>query len=435
MSSNGLRLPSLTVRQVILVTLTVALVALAFWLLFRYYQVVFILFVALVISTALKPVVDRLHQWGIPRPLGIILLYGLLLVVIAGFAWLGIPLLTEQIGRIGAALPEAYQELRSQMLSSPNFLIWRLGNELPVDLSGVGVPELPPSEGAAPETGGGEEAAAAFNQGLQWVSLVARTLFAIVAVMTLAFYWTLDSDRTKRTLLLLVPAERREYVRQFVADIEEKVGAFVIGQTVLCLLVGLMALVAYLLIGLPYALVLALVAGILEAMPIIGPGLGAIPAGLVALSVAPTKVIWVVLATVIIQQVENAVLVPRIMQRAVGVRPIVTLLAILGFGSLFGLAGALVAVPIAAIVQLFLDRFLLSPEALEQPPAASRDELSVLRYETQELVMDLRKIIRHKEQEALGDADKFEDSLEAIAADLDSILEAGNGQGEGPEGS
>ena len=145
-----------------------------------------------------------------------------------------------------------------------------------------------------------------------------------------------------------------------------------------------MALVAYLLIGLPNALVLALVAGVLEAVPLLGPLLGAIPAAVIALSIAPSKLIWVVVATVVIQQLENAVLVPRVMRKAVGVNPFVSLLAMFALSSLFGIAGALMAIPIAAMVQLLLDRFVFGPTATSPRfrPAATMPADCVMRRKT-----------------------------------------------------
>ena len=123
-----------------------------------------------------------------------------------------------------------------------------------------------------------------------------------------------------------------------------------------------MSLMAYLIIGLPHALVLAIVAGVLEAVPVFGPVLGAIAPMLVALSVDPAQMVWVLLAAVVIQQSENYLLVPRIMDRSVGVNAVVTLLAIAGFSALEGLAGAVLAIPMAAIIQLLLDRYVLGAD-------------------------------------------------------------------------
>ena len=154
---------------------------------------------------------------------------------------------------------------------------------------------------------------------------------------------------------------------------ETKVGSYVAGQAILCLIIGLMALVAYWLIGLSNALVLAFIAGVMEAVPLIGPLLGAIPAALVGLSLGPGKLVWVIVATVVIQQLENNLLVPRVMRKTVGVNPFVSLLALFAFSSLLGLAGALMAIPMAALVQILLDRFVFGPAAIEPELSAGRD--------------------------------------------------------------
>jgi predicted PurR-regulated permease PerM len=206
---------------------------------------------------------------------------------------------------------------------------------------------------------------------------------------------------------------------------ETKVGFYLAGQGVLCLIIGIMALVAYLLIGLPNALVLALVAGVLEAVPMVGPLLGAVPAALVALSIAPAKLVWVIVATVVIQQLENSLLVPRVMRKAVGVNPFVTLLALFAFSSLFGIAGALMAIPMAAILQLLLNHFVFHPAPSEPEASAGRDYASRLRNEAQDLAQDLRKQARLKKSGSVlrvKQVDQVMDEIEAITTDLDALL-------------
>jgi predicted PurR-regulated permease PerM len=158
-------------------------------------------------------------------------------------------------------------------------------------------------------------------------------------------------------------------------------------------------------------------------VPIIGPLLGAIPAILVASSIHPTLIVWVVLATVIIQAFENSFLVPRIMRASVGVNPIVTLLALLTFSSLLGLPGALLAIPSAAVIQLLLDRFVFSPDSNENHISDGRDYISRLRYEAQDLVLDVRKQLRRKNDPSNESNDQIEDSIEKIASQLDLILD------------
>jgi len=245
------------------------------------------------------------------------------------------------------------------------------------------------------------------------------------AILLLAFHWTLDGPRTIQSLLRLVPNGQRESMSELISAMETKVGSYLVGQGVLCLVIGVLALVAYLLIGLPNAPVLALMAGLLEAVPMIGPLLGAIPAAVIALSIAPAKLVWVIIATVVIQQVENSLLVPRVMRKAVGVNPFVSLLALFAFGSLFGIAGALMAIPMAAIIQLLLNRFVFDPEAAEPEVLADRDYASRLRYQAQDLAQDLRKQARlQKGGPDLGieQIDQVMDEIETIATDLDALL-------------
>ena len=395
-------------------TLILVFVALSFWLLYRFNQVLFILFIAIVIGTVIRPAVTWLHQRGLPRTAGVILVYLVLLALLAGFVLLLFPLIVEQGTTIVAAVPGYYHALREWVLSLSNPLTLRLSEFLPTTL-----PSLQPAEQT------GEQMLATAGQALGYVGSATSIVFVLIATLLLALHWTLDGPRTIQSLLLLLPMDRRESMGDLVTAMESKVGFYIAGQGVLCLFIGGMALVAYLLIGLPNALVLAFLAGLMEAIPMVGPLLGAIPAALVALSIAPAKLLWVVVATVIIQQVENAVLVPRVMRKAVGVNPFVSLLAIFAFSSFFGIAGALMAIPMAAIIQLLFERFLFRPAALESEVSTGRDYASRLRYETQDLAQDLRKQARLKKAGAalnVKEIDRMMDEIEDITTDLDALL-------------
>ncbi|MCX6033785.1 MAG: AI-2E family transporter [Chloroflexi bacterium] len=404
-----------TFRRVVWATLVLVFVALGFWLLYRFYQVIFILFIAILMGTVIRPVVTWLHQRGLPRIAGVILIYLLVLALLIGFVLLLFPLIVEQGTTLIAAVPGYYQSLREWMANFPNQLIFRLSEFLPATLPG-----LEPVEQT------GQQMLASAGQVLDYGTSAAKVILIIIVILMLTFYWTLDGPRTIKSFLRLVRQDQRESISELISAMETKVGSYIVGQGVLCLVIGTMALVAYLLIGLPNALVLALVAGVLEAVPVVGPLLGAIPAGLVALSIAPGKLVWVIIATVVIQQLENSFLVPRVMRKAVGVNPFVTLLAFFAFSSLFGIAGALMAIPIAAILQLVLDRFVFHPEALEPEDSAGRDYASRLRYEAQDLVQDLRKQARLKKggsAQRVRQIDQVMDEIETITTDLDALLE------------
>jgi predicted PurR-regulated permease PerM len=263
------------------------------------------------------------------------------------------------------------------------------------------------------------------GQAAGYLALAANAIFLTITILLLDFHWTLDGPHAIQSLLILVPKAQRINFTQLISEMEIKVGSFIAGQGLLCLIIFSMSLIVYLIIGLPNALVLALVAGVMEAVPFVGPILGAIPAGLVALSISPSKLIWVLVASVVIQQLENNLLVPRVMRKAVGINPFVSLLSIFAFTSLFGIAGTLMAIPIAAITQLLLNHYVFFPE-VESEASPSRDHASRLRYLAQDLAQDLRKQARVKKwgsDRGVKQIDQVMDEIESITTDLDTLLE------------
>ena len=401
-------------RRVVWATLVLISVILGFWLLYRFNQVIFILFIAIVIGTVIRPAVAWLYQRGLPRIAAVILVYLLLLLLLTGFLLLLFPLISEQSTTIAATMPGYYQNLRGWLVNNPNQFLVGLSEFLPATL-----PNLKPVQQT------GQELMASAGQVAGYLRSLAKVIFLAIVILVLVFYWTLDGPRIIQSFLLLLPQGQRESIRDLITAMESKVGFYIVGQGILCLVIGIMALLAYRLIGLPNALVLALIAGVLEAVPMIGPLLGAIPAGLVALSIAPDKLIWVIVATVIIQQLENSLLVPRVMSKAVGVNPFVTLLALLAFSSLFGLAGALMAIPMAAMIQLALNHFVFQTATVEMEVSEGRDYASRLRYEAQDLIQDLRKQARLQKRGSdltVKQLEQVMDEIETITTNLDALL-------------
>lgn len=409
-----------TFRQVVWATSVLVSVIFCFWLLYRFYQVIFILFIAIVIGTVIRPMVNWLYTKGIPRIAGVFLVFILLLILLAGFLWLLFPLIFEQSATLATDIPSYYQDLRTWMVNDPNQLFMRLGQLLPASL-----PSLNPR--IVQQTG--EQVVASAGQVLGFVISAAQVIFTTIVILVLTVYWTLDGPRIIKTILLLIPQDQRENISELILAMEAKIGFYLAGQGLLCLVISIMALVAYVLIGLPNALVLALAAGVMEAVPMVGPLLGAIPAALVALSIAPGRLIWVIIATIVIQQLENTLLVPRIMKKAVGVNPFVTLLALFAFSSFFGIAGALMAIPIAAIIQLALNHFVFKSATVELEVSEGRDYASRLRYEAQDLIQDLRKQSRLKKRgsdQKIVEIEQVMDEIETITTNLDALLARAN---------
>jgi predicted PurR-regulated permease PerM len=403
-----------TFRRVVWTTLVLVAVAVSFWLLYRFYQVVFIFFVAVLMGTVIRPAVAWLQRRGLPRMAGVLGVYGLLLALLVGFVLLLFPLIVEQSVTITAAVPGYYQHLRGWMEAYPNQFVVRLSEFLPETL---------PSLGLVEQTG--PEMIASAGQALGYVTVAVKGTFYAIVILLLTLHWTLNGPQTLQSWVLLLPKDRRKSMNDLITAMETTVGAYIAGQGVLCLVIGFLSLVAYLLIGLPNALVLALVAGVLEAVPMVGPLLAAIPAAVVGLSIAPAKLVWVIVASVVIQQLENTLLVPRVMRKAVGVNPFVSLLALFAFSSLFGIAGALMAIPTVAILQILFERFVFGPEAAESEDLSGRDYASRLRYEALDLARDLRKQARLTKSGSILKVQQINyvmDEIEIMATDLDVLL-------------
>jgi len=260
------------------------------------------------------------------------------------------------------------------------------------------------------------------GQVLGIIGRAAQGIFILIAILVLAFFWVQEGEVLVRRLLRLLPPEKREPARSLYTELEGKVGAYFRGQLILCGVVGLLSLIGYLIIGLPYAIGLALIMAVAEAIPMVGPTLGAIPAILVALTAAPDKVVWTLAVVFVVQMAENNLLVPRIMDRSVGVNPIITILGITAFGALFGVVGALLAVPLSAMVQIIAHRLMFrAPAQIE----VGRSRASALRLATQDLIQDVRKSSRGYRGGAANvdtAVSQTEELLETIALDLDQIL-------------
>lgn len=398
----------LSPRRVALATLVATAVVLSFYIIIRFHNVVIILLAAVMLSVAMEPLIRRFERRGVPPAAGVVLIYVIFIAVFGALIWLAAPLVVDQSALLTRRFSESYSTIRTELVTGNNLVVSRLARHLP---------RLSPLLRTSPTE---EEILAGFTSLINATRIGFDIMLGIVATLLLALYWTLESRRIKRAFLLLLPSRHRDDARDLIAAIEGRIGNYVVGQGLLCLVIGVISFIAYLLIGLPNALTLAVFAGLMEAVPLVGPLVGAVPAIAIALTISPTTALWVVVATIIIQQLENNLLVPRVMSRALGVSPLITLLAMLGAGSLFGIPGVLIALPLASTVQMLVERFVLQRSASEE--STGRGKASVLRYRTHDLVKDIRSQIRKKPELATAVSEQIEDSLEAIALDLDSLL-------------
>ena len=416
MNSNQKQIiPHWNARQVVFATLLVVAVFIGFWLILRFHMMLVVLFASIVFGTALKPFVDFFVSRGWKRPFGLIFTYAILLIVLLILLLLVVPTIVQQSMDLVVSLPKMYLGLRDVLMKSSSVVLWNIGFRMPENLNLI--------LNAVPVN---SEPLNALTNFLGLSGTFLTGFLVIGGVFLLTTFWVLESEHSLRVMLLMARPESRTQIKELWQAIESRLAAFVSGQLILMFSIGMMALIAYLIIGLPNALVLALIAGVLEAVPVLGPLLGAVPAMLVAYSSDPIFMVWVVVSTGIIQTFENYLLVPRVMGASVGVNPITTLLILAAFGSLLGLPGALFAVPSAAVIQLLVDRFILTKSQNIAMQPAGRDSVSALRYEVQDLIGDVRKQLRRKNDRSINGNDEIEDSIETLAVELDLFLSQEN---------
>jgi predicted PurR-regulated permease PerM len=202
--------------------------------------------------------------------------------------------------------------------------------------------------------------------GVELTRSAIEVLVAVFFVFAAAAYWISERDRVERVILTVIPERKRETVHETWHLIDLKLGAFVRGQLLLMLLVGTVLSFTFWAIGMPYWLVVGAFAGIVEIVPIIGPlAAGALAIG-VGLTVSVSTAVWAGAAVLLIRLAEDYLVMPRVLGDAVGLSPLLVLVAVAGSGVIFGGLAVLLAIPIAAVVVTLIDVLVLKKDPAEQ---------------------------------------------------------------------
>jgi len=305
------------------------------WILYQVKDILLIMLVVVIIATAIGPFVNTLEKQGVPRSLSIIVLYLALLIGLGFFIYFVIQPIVFQMKEFALNLPYYQQKLSNINASITSSTMGNILDTVATRLSNASSSIF----GAVFSVFGG------------FVSAI--TIFA------LTYYTLIDEKIIRKSLSSLVPADKKERFFATLQEVTVKLGNWLRGQLALMAVVGLMDGIALGIIGIPFALTLGLISGVLEIVPVIGPIVAGATAVLVGfISGAP---LWKIVVTVIIyiavQQLENHILVPKIMQKAVGLSPIIVILAILIGYKLLGFGGAILAVPIAAGISVFVKEY------------------------------------------------------------------------------
>jgi predicted PurR-regulated permease PerM len=350
---------------VMALTLSVLFVLGVVWFVIQVRQIVLILIMGILIATAIEPIVNTLRRRGIARGPGILVVYVLLLALIGGGMLIAIPTLYEQGQTLIEGGPEYLADLEIRVENSPSELVRTYGGEV-VD-SAISFSERfrenPPLQ------------ATQVAQAAEVVGSFFGLLFAVISIMIVTFYWMTEKASIKRFILGLVPIDRRDRAHDMWDEIEAKAGGWARGQLVLMAVIGVVSTIAYspLIFNLQFWVFLGIWAGLMELIPFIGPWLGGGLAVLVGLTDSWQKALLVAIFVVVINQAEASILVPRVMRNAVGLSPLSVILAVLVGGAILGPLGAILAIPVAAVVQVLVTGLLRTrDEVASQSMAAGR---------------------------------------------------------------
>ena len=293
-------------------------------------NVILIFLAAYVISLGLQPILTRLEERGMRRGAGMAVI---VLVGLAFGAGLGAIIIPTIIGQAMNAI-DSFPEL-----------IGGLAETWPAIAGFVDDLAIPTDF----ET----------DQAFEFLGGIALGIFNTVTLIVLVPYFAVEFPRLKMQVLRLLKRDQREDFVYIVNQATELTSNYIVGNLVISLIAGVLSYIAFLLIGLPYALALAAWVAITDMIPAVGALIGAIPVLIVALLIGPQEFFLALIFIVVYQQAENLLLAPRVMKRAVDLRPPTVIFAILIGGTLGGIVGALLALPVAAMGKVLLTEFIL----------------------------------------------------------------------------
>ncbi len=303
---------------------------LGLWLLFFIREIIFQLFVAIILMAILNPFVSRLERYHVPRAVSIFLTYFIFIFLIT-IAVVGIiPPLAEQTTNFANTAPE---------------IIENLGGSVPYGDQVFG--------GIVSQLSNLPAAIAKYT-----ISIFSN-FASIVMILIIAFYLLLSRNKFDRQIGEYFGEQNNKEFNRILGSIESKLGGWVTGQMALMLIVGFATYLGLLLLGIPFALPLAILAGLFELVPYIGPILSMFPAVIIGFGVSPLIGAASIALYILIQQLENYILVPKVMEKSTGVSPIVTLLALAIGLKMAGILGILVAVPVVIVLQIIIKEYTI----------------------------------------------------------------------------
>lgn len=308
--------------------LTTLIVLALIWLAMELSGILIIIFISYIIMAALSPFSDFLTKKRFPRILSVLIPYLLTIAILVLLIFPLVPFFASQIQLLFSNFPKYINQTAKTF--NLNIDASNVNNVFQSDINSIG------------------------KNALSVTGKIFSGAFSILTVLVISFYLMLEREMLKKQFITLWSKKYQENILKTIAQIENKIGLWLRGQLILSFTIGFATWVGLTLLGLPFALSLGLLAGILEIVPTIGPIISAVPAIIVALTISPGVAISVVVFYILLQMLENNILVPKIMEKAVGLNPIVIIIGVLIGSKFLGILGALLAVPFIAMVLIII---------------------------------------------------------------------------------
>lgn len=333
---------------------SIVIFAVVFWLMpliglwfSQYIDILLVVFLAVLLSTFLTPVVNTLQRLHIHRGIGIALVYLFVLGVLYFVVSLALPLFTSETQTLLGDLPRYLHSLAGPLS--------KMGIKLPSGgIKSINLPSL-----LSGFSGGSHQVGAVAGQAVGLVFTVGQFLVFLVAVLVIAFFLTVRKTFTADLVNVLVPPDYRKRSIRILDQMGGRMGHWALGQIVITIYYAVAFSIGLTILQVPFALSVGVITGLLEIIPFVGGFVGGLLAALVALSISPITVVWVIVLYLIVTNVEAHILVPLVYGRAVKVHPVLVIVSLLVGAKAFSLLGALIAVPMAAALQVIVENLYI----------------------------------------------------------------------------
>lgn len=301
--------------------------------------------ISVIIAYLLNPLVHQLHRRGVPRGMSIVIIYIVFFLFITVLLINMIPLFIDQLRELSEKMPALIQQVEKWMNDfhqNKRFLPLAVRNAVDSNLTAL--------EG---------KTTASISKILERAGVAVEGMAGAFVIPFLVFYMLKDIKGIERTVIAFFPKNNRTGIVRLIRSVDEALGNYIRGQLLVAFLVGVLAYVGYLIIKMPYGVLLALIVAVTNIIPYVGPFIGAAPAILLAFTVSPMMALKVLIVNLVIQQLEGNVISPLLIGRSLKLHPMLIIFALLLGGEMFGMMGLILCIPVVAIGKVILQHLVL----------------------------------------------------------------------------